>query len=207
MRYLLLFLLCLLPVGLAHADATAPRPALLDQVLQQLARHGKVRANFTQTRENPALAQPQASHGDLLFVVGHGMIWHMREPLEDTLVMTPSGASRIDANGDIAPVRDGNRGVTQVSQMLQSMLAGNADEPLRQFDVTVEGSLAHWSMRFTPRQSRMAKVLAAIQLSGNEYLQAIDVELRSGEATRIRFENTRDAGELTGVEQRALGGP
>ena len=38
-------------------------------------------------------------------------------------------------------------------------------------------------------------------------LQGIHVELASGENTSIRFANTRDAGPLSALEQRALGIP
>jgi outer membrane lipoprotein-sorting protein len=186
-----------------HAQA----PSLVDDVLGHLAQHQKVRADFTQSRENPALAQPQVSKGDLLFVIGRGMIWHTRDPFEDTLVLTSGNASRLTAEGKLERVRDGNRGVSQVSGMLQSLLAGKSDEAMRQFTITADGTKDRWTLHFVPRQARMAKVLAGITLKGDAFLQSIEVDLASGERTVITFANSRDAESLTPVEARVLGVP
>ncbi len=147
------------------------------------------------------------SHGELLFVIGHGMLWHTRDPFEDTLVLTAGDTSRIDAQGKLERVRDGNRGVSQVSAMLQSLLAGKSDEAMRQFSVTAEGTPERWTLRFVPRQARMARVLAGITLKGDAFLESIEVNLANGERTLITFANTRDAGTLTLLEAKVLGVP
>jgi outer membrane lipoprotein-sorting protein len=202
MRRLIAFF-ALLCVFAAHAQT----PTLTDDILGHLAKHPQVRADFTQSRENPALAEPQLSHGDLLFVIGHGMVWHTRDPFEDTLVFTSGDTSRLNAQGKLERVRDGNRGVSQVSGMLQSLLAGKSDEAMRQFTISAEGTPAHWTLHFVPRQARVAKVLAGITLKGDDFLQSIEVNLASGERTLITFANTHDAGSLTLVEAKVLGIP
>lgn len=202
MRRLITFF-ALLCAFAAHAQS----PALTDDVLGHLAKHPQVRAEFTQSRENPALAEPQLSHGDLLFVIGHGMVWHTRDPFEDTLVFTSGDTSRLNAQGKLERVRDGNRGVSQVSGMLQSLLAGKSDDAARQFTIRAEGTPEQWTLHFVPRQARVAKVLAGITLKGDAFLQSIEVNLASGERTLITFANTRDAGSLTPVESKVLGLP
>ncbi|MGY3229871.1 outer membrane lipoprotein-sorting protein [Luteibacter sp. HA06] len=199
----LIALFALLCAFTAHAQS----PTLTDDILGHLAKHPQVRAEFTQSRENPALAEPQLSHGDLLFVIGHGMVWHTRDPFDDTLVFTSGDTSRLNAQGKLERVRDGNRGVSQVSGMLQSLLAGKSDDAKRQFTITAEGTVGHWTLHFVPRQARVAKVLAGITLKGDDFLQSIEVDLASGERTVITFANTRDAGALTPLETRVLGIP
>lgn len=195
----LLALLCCAPL------AQAQSPSLVDDVLAHLGKHQQVRADFTQSRENPDLAEPQVSKGELLFVVGKGMVWHTREPFDDTLVLTSGDARRLNAQGQLERVRDGNRGVSQVSGMLQGLLAGKTDEAARQFTITADGTVDQWTLHFVPKQARVAKVLAGITLKGDAFLQSIDVNLASGERTAITFANTHDAGELTPVEARVLG--
>nr|WP_283255988.1 outer membrane lipoprotein carrier protein LolA [Dyella humicola] len=197
-------LLCWFAFGLpAHAqDAN-----LLQHVLDELGSHTSVRAAFTQSRENPALTQPQFSRGELLFVVGHGMLWQVTEPYRESIALTGARTLRIDEQGQLQSVRGGDRGVAQVSQMLQSMLSGKPDDALRQFAVEAQGTPAHWTLRFTPRQERMARVLRRIELDGDQFLQGISVELASGESTTIRFAHTRDAGPLSALEKRALDVP
>lgn len=202
MRALIAALLCLL-AGSLHAQDTD----LLKHVLDELATHARVRADFVQSRENPALVQPQVSKGQLVFVTGHGMLWQVTQPYRETLALTGARTARIDEQGQLQVLRNGDRGVAQVTQMLQSMLSGQPDEALRQFDVQTRGNTAHWTLRFTPRQERMSRVLRAIELSGDTFLQSIQVEMQSGEITHIAFSDTRDAGALSPIESRALGMP
>lgn len=198
---LLLLLCCLAPFAHAQADN-----ALLQNVLAELGRHTAVRADFTQTRSNPALDKPQVSEGRLLFVLGHGMLWQTVSPYQETLALTGTRTARIDADGNAHPMR-GDRGVSQVSQMLQGMLGGKMDEALRQFDVEASGTPAQWTLRFVPKQERVARVLGSISLEGNDYLQGITIAMQDGARTEIRFAHTRDADTPAALEKRALGLP
>lgn len=198
---ILLLLCCLAPLARAQAG-----DALLQNVLAKLGRHVAVRADFTQTRSNPALDKPQLSQGRLLFVLGHGMLWQTVSPYQETIALTGSRSARIDADGTAHPMR-GERGVSQVSQMLQGMLGGKVDEALRQFSVEASGTPAQWTLRFVPKQARVARVLGNITLRGDDYLQGITIAMQDGARTEIRFAHARDAGPLDALERRALGSP
>ena len=197
----MLLLCCLAPFARAQADDT-----LLKSVLAELGRHAAVRADFTQTRSNPALDKPQVSEGRLLFVLSRGMLWQTTAPYQETLALTGTRAARIDAEGNPHPMR-GERGVSKVSQMLQGMLGGKLDEALRQFSVEAAGTPAQWTLRFVPRQERVARVLGSITLQGDDYLQGVTIAMQDGGNTEIRFTHTRDAGPLEALEKRALGLP
>jgi outer membrane lipoprotein-sorting protein len=179
---------------------------LLHNVLNELSQHAAVRASFTQQRQNPALAQPQTSSGQLLFVSSHGMLWQVQQPYQETLALTGSQTARIDADGHTQPVRN-ERGVSQISQMLQSMLAGQLDAVMKQFNVSVDGTPAQWTLHFTPKQARVAQVLRGIQLDGGTFLQGIRIDMQDGTQTHIRMTDTRDAGPLSALEKHALGMP
>ena len=200
MRRLKCLLLLWFVVPLAHAQADG---ALLQRVLATLGQHTAVRADFTQARSNPALEKPQVSQGQLLFVLGHGMLWQTQAPFAQTLAFTGQQAARIDPQGQPHPMRDA-QGVSRISQMLQAMLAGHVDEVRRQFHIAASGSTAHWTLQLVPRQERMARVLGSIELSGDAYLEGIRIAMRDGSHTDIRFSQTRDAGTLSGLEKRAL---
>ena len=197
--------LLLLSISLnAHAQGSSPD--LLHGVLAQLSQHTAVRAGFTQQRKNPALTQPQNSNGQLLFVAGHGMLWQVQQPYQQTLALTGSKTMSVDAAGHAQPVRN-ERGVSQISQMLQSMLAGQIDAVMRQFDVTADGTAAQWTLHFTPKQARVAQVLHGIELDGGTFLQGIHISMQDGTQTDIRMTDARDAGPLTALEKQALGLP
>lgn len=191
--------------GLAAPAATSD-DALLQHVLAELGRHQAVRADFVQTRTNPALTQPQTSHGQLLFVINHGMLWQTQSPYAETLALSGKRAARIDVQGHAHPMREA-RGMDRISQMLQSMLAGKLDEVQRQFKVAASGTPAQWTLRFTPKQERMARVLGSITLNGDAFLEGIRIEMHGGDSTDIRFGHARDAGPLSALERRALGLP
>jgi outer membrane lipoprotein-sorting protein len=179
---------------------------LLHSVLGELNQHTAVRAAFTQRRQSPALAQAQTSSGQLLFVAAHGMLWQVQQPYQETLALTGNRVTRIDAQGNAQAVRN-ERGVSQISQMLQSMLTGQLDAVMRQFDVGADGTTAQWTLHFTPKQARVAQVLRGIQLDGGAYLQGIRIDMQDGTQTDIRMTDTRDAGSLSAPEKHALGLP
>lgn len=207
MRRLIFILLCCLLSGLSlTVQAADADTALLNNVLAELGKHASVRAEFTQTRSNPVLSQPQVSSGQLLFVLGHGMLWQVQKPYQETLALTGSRSARIDAQGKLQPMRS-ERGVSQISQMLQSMLSGKPDEVLRQFNVQTSGTPAQWTLHFTPKQERMARVLGSIELDGDAFLEGIRIDMQDGTSTRIRFTGTRDADPLSAMEKRVFGLP
>lgn len=203
-RLIFVLLLGLFGCGtsLAASDAR-PDQALLDSIMTSLSQHAAVRADFTQMRSNPALAQPQQSGGKLLFVLGHGMLWQTLQPFNESLALTGSHTARLGPHGRFERVRDA-RGVSQVSEMLQSLLAGKPDPVLRAFDVEANGSANRWTLLFTPKQARIARVLGGITLTGDAFLQGIRIDMHDGSSTDIRFSNTRDAGPLDALEKRAL---
>lgn len=202
MRHLIAALLCCA----AFAAQAAGSHDLLDRVLAQLRRHPSVRAEFTQTRSNPALTRPQVSHGQLLFVLGRGLLWQVREPYRETLLLDGRRSARVGPGGRLQPLH-GQQGVQQVSQMLQSMLGGNPAPISRQFDVQASGTPDAWTVHFVPKQARMARVLARIELDGHAYLQGIRIVMRDGGGTRIRFDDPREAGPLSALETRLLDRP
>ena len=187
-------------------NTRAQSPDLLHAIVDQLSQHTAIRASFTQQRQMPALTQVQTSSGQLLFVTGHGMLWDVQQPYQETLALTGARTVRIDATGRMQPVRN-ERGVGQISQMLQGMLTGRLDDVERQFDVQASGIAAQWNLHFTPRQSRVAQVLRDIQLDGGTYLQRIRIDMQDGTQTDIRMTDTRDAGPLSAQEKHALGLP
>jgi hypothetical protein len=203
MRRLIVLLCCC--IGWT-AFAQSSDPALLQSIMVELSQHHSVRAEFTQERQNPALTQAQISKGALLFVLGHGMVWRVREPYQETRALTGSQSVLVDAQGQLKSIRS-DRGVSQISQMLQSMLGGNLDDVMRQFNVQADGSAAQWTLRFTPKQARVAHVLTAIQLHGGAFLEGIRIDMQDGTRTDIRMTDPRDAGPLSAMEKHALGLP
>lgn len=202
MRRLSVLLLGLVAFAAGAADA----PPLLGTVLRQLAEHHAVRAQFVQTRSNPALARAQISRGRMLFVLGHGMLWQVRTPYARTLALDGRRSALVDARGHLHSLHGGGH-VGRITHMLQALLAGHPQAVERQFRIAAQGDAGAWTLTFTPRQARVAHVLDAIELSGGRFLRRIGIRLHDGSDTVIELRQPRDAGPLSALERRALGLP
>ena len=78
------------------------------------------------------------------------------------------------------------------------------DQVLRAFAVKASGTVEQWTLVFTPKQARIARVLGDITLTGDAFLEGIRIDMHDGSSTDIRFSATRDAGPLDALEKRAL---
>lgn len=192
----------LLALALLAPPVAAATP-LLDQVLQQLSAHKAVRADFVQTRSDPALARPQVSRGRLLFVLDRGMLWQVTSPYARTLLLGMHRSALLGSNGEMRPLQGGGR-VGRVAHMLQSMLDGHVDRVQRQFTITASGTPGDWTLRFVPRDARVAHVLDAIELQGGAFLGAIRVRMHDGGATDIALSHVSEARQFGSLERHAL---
>ncbi|MEA3127195.1 MAG: hypothetical protein QOD67_4214 [Caballeronia sp.] len=202
------FLALVSPVFAAQ-PASASNTGLVSQIATHLAQAKGVRAQFTQTQTLAAMKQPLVSTGSLVFFRERGVIWQIDTPYKATYVITDTGVSEVNANGQRTNTNSGSgvRGVAQVSRMMRAMLGGDLSALYAQFDVYADGSAAQWRMQLTPNQPQLAQSIKGLEMSGGEYLQALRITLANGDVTRIDFANSAAVSELPLADRTLFGAP
>ena len=193
----------------AAQPASASNTGLVSQIAGNLARAKGVRAQFTQTQTLSAMKQPLVSTGSLVFFRDRGVIWQINTPYKATYVITDTGVSEVNANGQRTSSNSGNgvRGVAQVSRMMRAMLGGDLSALYAQFDVHADGTPAQWRMQLTPNQPQLAQSIKGLEMSGSDYLQALRITLANGDVTRIDFANSAAMSELPPADRTLFGAP
>ena len=201
--------IALAPPVFAALPAPANDAGLVSQIAGHLAQARGVRAQFTQTQTLSAMKQPLVSTGSLVFFRERGVIWQIDTPYKATYVITDSGVSEVNANGQRLSTNAGNgvRGVAQVSRMMRAMLGGDLSALYAQFDVHAAGTPAQWRMQLTPNQPQLAQSIKGLEMSGGEYLQALRITLANGDVTRIDFANSTAMSELPPADRTLFGAP
>jgi outer membrane lipoprotein-sorting protein len=193
----------------AAQPASASDTGLVSQIATHLAQAKGVRAQFTQTQTLSAMKQPLVSTGSLVFFRERGVIWQIETPYKATYVITDTGVSEVNANGQRTNSKssDGVRGVAQVSRMMRAMLGGDLSALYAQFDVHADGTPAQWRMQLTPNQPQLAQSIKGLEMSGGDYLQALRITLANGDVTRIDFTNSAAVSELPPADRTLFGVP
>ena len=193
----------------AAQPASASDTGLVSQIATHLAQAKGVRAQFTQTQTLSAMKQPLVSTGSLVFFRERGVIWQIDTPYKATYVITDTGVSEVNANGQRTNSKssDGVRGVAQVSRMMRAMLGGDLSALYAQFDVHADGTPAQWRMQLTPNQPQLAQSIKGLEMSGGDYLQALRITLANGDVTRIDFTNSAAVSELPPADRTLFGAP
>jgi len=193
----------------AAQPASASDTGLVSQIVTHLAQAKGVRAQFTQTQTLSAMKQPLVSTGSLVFFRERGVIWQIDTPYKATYVITDTGVSEVNANGQRTNSKssDGVRGVAQVSRMMRAMLGGDLSALYAQFDVHADGTPAQWRMQLTPNQPQLAQSIKGLEMSGGDYLQALRITLANGDVTRIDFANSAAVSELPTADRTLFGAP
>ena len=191
----------------AAQPASASDTGLVSQIAGHLAQAKGVRAQFTQTQTLSAMKQPLVSTGSLVFFRERGVIWQIDTPYKATYVITDTGVSEVNANGQRTNSKssDGVRGVAQVSRMMRAMLGGDLSALYAQFDVHADGTPAQWRMQLTPNQPQLAQSIKGLEMSGGDYLQALRITLANGDVTRIDFANSAAVSELPPADRTLFG--
>lgn len=194
-----LLLVGLLLVNYAAAAVT------LDDIQRRFAAQQVVRASFQQERQISGMAQPLHSSGEVLIAKGKGLWWQQQHPFPMTLIL--DDGHMVQIMGTQAPqviTADSNPQMFQFNHLLRALF--QADRRV------LDENFAHrftdlrngkWQLVLTPTTTPLDKLFATITLSGEKYLNAIELSDTQGDFTEITFSNQRpEPGKLTDEEQQ-----
>jgi len=150
----------------ATAEARAPAGDPLDELLRELARRRHAHAAFTEVQYLAMLDRPLESSGELLYEAPDRLEKRTLKPRAETLTL---------AHGVLSATRRGRTRTVELAaypqlapliESLRATLAGDRAALEQVFSTHLEGDLAHWRLRLTPRNPDAARVVKAVLISG-----------------------------------------
>jgi len=145
------------------------------------------------------------ARGRMLAWGAAGVIWEIQEPVRATYALRESTTIQIADGRETERSAQDDAASARVGRVLKSLLQGDADALSQWFDVAARATPERWTITLTPHPGVLASYLKAMQVSGDEYVERVDIEEAGGDSTQIRFRNHRDGGALTEEERRLLG--
>jgi len=166
--------------------AGAAAPDALDELMHALAarRHGHV--SYTEVQHLAVLDQPLKSSGELLYDAPDRLEKRMLKPAPETLVL---------AHGVLSATRGKHTRVVELAtapqlapliESLRATLAGDRAALERIFSVQLEGDLARWTLRLTPRDRAAARTIAAVLITGERSdLRTVEILAADGDRSLL----------------------
>ncbi|HEY9103764.1 outer membrane lipoprotein carrier protein LolA [Chitinimonas sp.] len=175
----LLVLCCLVPLQAADLAAA---------VRERLAQPPVLRGSFEQSKQVAGFKKPLLSRGDFLVARERGVLWRTQQPFagvlkltRDEIVATQGGevAFRLDAGKEPS--------VRVINGLLFSLLNGDVSGLAEHFRIEGETSGRSWRLLLTPKQAALAKLMAKVEMAGDQYVRSIQIDETNGDKTGIRF--------------------
>lgn len=178
----------LLGLGLG---AAAPASAFDLQDLQaQLRDAPVVRGQFVQQKYLRSLPQPLTSTGLFTLSAENGLLWELRAPLHQDLLLTPTAIFRRDDGGKWQALPQAV-GAGRETRMFLTVLSGDTQALQDNFDMALKGSASDWQLIMTPKSALLKQIFTDIRISGGKLVQRIELRETQGDRTVMDMKNTR----------------
>ncbi len=187
--------------SLARAQDEQTPDVSFESVAAKLAAPAVLRGNFNQTRHVQLISKPLESSGRFL-LSELGLYWEQDKPLKSVMIADGERLLQRVGDGSLHSVDVAkNPVVLTFSQSFLSIFKGSEDELRSHFDLEFlpgEDGAEGWNIVLTPTSYPMSEAIASINVSGREYIEELQVNSRSSEATIISFSDLQtEPGELT----------
>jgi hypothetical protein len=184
---------------LFSAGATQAWAFDLKDLQSQLRAAPVVRGQFVQQKFLRSLPQPLTSTGVFTLAANQGLLWELRAPLHQDLLLTPAGMFRRDDGGKWQPLPQ-PAGAGRETRLFLTVLAGDTQGLQDNFDIALSGSAAEWQLVMTPKSALLKQIFTDIQISGGKLVQRIELRETQGDRTVMEMKNARADTKLNDEE-------
>ncbi|MBU9834536.1 outer membrane lipoprotein carrier protein LolA [Rahnella sp. L72c] len=194
----------LLLLALTISSVTA-NAVTLEELQQRFSQVPVLRAEFAQQRTISGMAQPLNSSGNLLIARQQGLWWQQEKPFTLTLLLTENRMVQIMAGQSPQVVTaDTNPQMFQFNSLLSALFHADQRVLGQNFSLNfTDLGKGAWTLVLTPKVSPLNRLFRSITLSGETFLNNIDINDMQGDATHIRFFNQKTTpATLTDAEKR-----
>jgi outer membrane lipoprotein-sorting protein len=162
----------------------------LKDLQTQLRAAPVVRGQFVQQKFLRSLPQPLTSNGVFTLAAGKGLLWQLRAPLHQDLLLTPSGMFRRDDGGKWQALPQ-PAGASRETGLFLTVLAGDTQGLQDNFDISLGGSAGDWQLVMKPKSALLKQIFTDIQISGGKLVQRIELRETQGDRTVMEMKNAR----------------
>lgn len=180
----------------------ASLPSAAD-VRARLASPPVLRGEFAQEKRLAGFPAPLVSSGRFLLVRDRGIAWDTREPLASEVLLTADELVLRRGGGvtrRIAHRRSGP-GARETQVLLRGLLAGDFDALAPRFEVVESaGDEGVWTLSLRPRAPALRRVFACIWVTGDTFVERVEIVSGEGERTVLVFSAVEAAEAPTAAE-------
>jgi len=176
-------------LALSQAVTAAAPTLTINQLMGSLAKHPPGAATFVEKKYIAILSVLVESSGELLFIAPNRLEKNTRKPRPETLLL----------DGDTLTLQRWQRkrvvhlkDFPEVAGMVDSIratLAGDQQALERAYQLALDGGIERWTLTLTPLDSKVAGVVARIEMSGvrNE-VKRIEIFQADGDRSVMQIE-------------------
>ena len=159
----------------------------LDDLQQRFTEQPVIRAHFDQTRTIKDLPQPLRSQGQMLIARDQGLLWDQTSPFPMQLLLDDKRMVQV-INGQPPQIitAENNPQMFQFNHLLRALF--QADRKVLEQNFRVEFAdkgEGRWTLRLTPTTTPLDKIFNTIVLTGQTYLESIQLNDKQGDRTDI----------------------
>lgn len=172
MKILSLLLMCVSTILLADDvfkhSAKEDKSGAFTEVSQKLSSIKKLKSNFRQVKKIQALKRPLISTGELIFSKKAGITWHLKTPIESTLIIDQEKIILMDDEKKKTIIQAKDKPMLyNFTKIFLSIFTGNTEELSQNFYIYFTGTTQDWRIGLIPKNSQLKKVIKHIILKGN----------------------------------------
>ncbi|MCQ4320588.1 outer membrane lipoprotein carrier protein LolA [Stutzerimonas stutzeri] len=171
----------------------------LTQLSRQLSEPEVIRGNFTQEKYLRALPQPLLSTGTFVLARDHGLLWFLREPLQQDYRISASGIARRDASGWQPTHQQG--AAARQNALFLAVLRGDTEVLKRDFELALSGTAENWALSLTPRSKLLGQIFTRILIQGGSTAERIELIETQGDSTLLLLTDSQIDEQLSPSER------
>lgn len=174
----------------------------LAQLSRQLSEPEIVRGNFVQEKYLRALPQPLVSSGSFVLARDRGLLWLLREPVQQDYRISSAGIAQRDA--DSWQQSDQQGPAARQNGLFLAVLHGDTQALQRDFDLELNGTSQAWALTLTPRSKLLGQIFTRILIQGSATAERIELVETQGDSTLIRLNDLQINDQLDPSELHDL---
>ena len=182
----------------------------LDDMQQRFTTQPVIRAHFDQIRTIKDMPQPLKSQGTMLIARDQGLLWDQTRPFPMQLLLDDKRMVQV-INGQPPQTitADNNPQMFQFNHLLRALFQADRKVLEQNFRVDfADRGEGRWTLRLTPVTTPLDKIFTSIDLSGNTYLQHIQLNDKQGDRTDITLsQHQLTPAQLTDDERQRFAAP